>query len=80
MKDVTIRVDDETLQAASVRASREGTRLEDVLREALVSYARATDDAASFMSALRATIAHVQVPTAGRSWNRDELREANPCE
>ncbi len=75
MKNVTIQVDDATLRAASVRASREGTRLEDVLRDALVDYARATDDAARFMSALRATIADVQVPTAGRRWSRDELHE-----
>lgn len=75
MKDVTIRVDDATLRAATVRATREGTRLEDVLRDALINYAGAADDAARFMSALRATIADVQVPTAGRPWSRDELHE-----
>ena len=75
MKNLTIRVDEETLKAARVRAKQEGTSVNAVLREALEKYAGSKVRAGRALEKLIASTREVRVATAGRSWTRDELHE-----
>lgn len=74
MANLTLVVDDELLQAARVRALREGTSVNALVRtwledwlNAEAAHAQATDDLLSLAAAHRAGVS--------APWTRDELHE-----
>ena len=75
MSNLTITSDDEVLEKARIRALREGTSVNAVLREFLESYAGIRNEQ---MAAVRELLDASQKATSrsgGRSWTRDELHE-----
>lgn len=79
MANVTLSIDDRLLQAARVRAVREGTSVNEVCRKAIENYARAesgAERAARFRTWMRDLDAQVQGSRAAVAvpWNtRDEM-------
>jgi hypothetical protein len=56
MANVTLSIDDALLQAARVRAVKEGTSVNEVCRRAIEQYARRQDDRLARLRALTAKI------------------------
>ena len=56
MANVTLSIDDALLQAARVRAVKEGTSVNEVCRQAIEAYARRKDDRAARYRELLARI------------------------
>lgn len=54
MANLTIVVDDQLLQAARIKALKEGTSVNEICRQAIARFARPEDDAAEFVATLRA--------------------------
>lgn len=75
MKNLTIRVDETTLCAARVRAVREGTSVNAVLREAIEEYAHSRERARLAMEKLLASAEQARAATAGKTRTRDELHD-----
>jgi len=79
MTSLTLSIDDKLLQAARLRALKEGTSVNDICRKAIESYARgANQDRLERYLALQARIDDIPRPAgaAGAAWRgRDELYE-----
>lgn len=56
MANITLSIDDSLLQAARVRAVKEGTSVNEVCRQAIEAYARRSDDRLARYRALLAEI------------------------
>ncbi len=56
MANITLSIDDALLQAARIRAVKEGTSVNEVCRSAIEAYARRRDDRAARYRALLAEI------------------------
>jgi hypothetical protein len=75
MANVTLSIDDALLQAARVRAVKEGTSVNEICRRAIEQYARRQEDRLARYLALQAAI-DAEPPPAGRRLpreTRDEL-------
>lgn len=72
--NLTITVDDELLRRARIRALSQGTSVNAVLREFLISYAGSdVETAARTRLAELARGSTASSGTGGRSWNREDL-------
>ncbi len=76
MANLTIAVDDDVLQRARIRALEQGTSVNALLRDYLVSFAdsSATREALGVVVAM-ARRARSSSGEGGRTWTRDELHE-----
>ena len=78
MANLTLSIDDRLLQAARVRAVKEGTSVNDVCRKAIENYARA-ESVQDRLERFDALLAAIQAerpsgPTAAAPWqNRAEM-------
>jgi plasmid stability protein len=75
--NLTIVVDDETLQKARVRAVRQRTSVNAVLRDYLEAFAGGEDAAtglANFLTLAASASTEIR-PSQGRTWTREELHE-----
>jgi len=82
MANVTLSIDDALLQAARVRAVKEGTSVNEVCRRAIEQYARRQDDRLARYRALVARI-DAEPGVAGRQLprlSREELYDAMTSE
>ena len=72
--NLTITIDDEVLRRARIRALEQGTSVNAMLRDFLVSYAGSDveADARARLAALALESAASSGP-GGRSWNRDDV-------
>lgn len=76
MANLTITVDDEVLKQARIRALRQGTSVNALLREYLISYAGdAPADKAMKELIEMARKSSSGSGKEGRTWTRDELHE-----
>ena len=77
MGNLTIVVDDDLLQRARIRALEQGTSVNALLREYLVSYADANDESRQAMTRFieRARRASSGSGPAGRKWDREDLHD-----
>jgi len=72
--NLTLSVDDATLRAARIRALEQGTSVNALVRDYLVSYARpesAREAVHAFLE--RAARSDASSGSGGRSWTRDDL-------
>ena len=74
MANITLSIDDALLQAARVRAVKEGTSVNEVCRRAIEGYARRRDDRAARYRALLAQI-DANPGVAGRQLPRETREE-----
>jgi plasmid stability protein len=75
--NLTIVVDDETLQKARIRAVRQRTSVNAVLRDYLEAFAGGNDAAtglANFLTLASSASAGIP-PSHGRTWTRDEVHD-----
>jgi len=56
MANITLSIDDELLQAARVRALKEGTSVDEICRQAIERYARRNEDRLARYLELQASI------------------------
>lgn len=76
MRNVTIRVDEETLRRARIRALQDGTSLNGVVREFLASYVGGDEEMAARQHLIAlANDAAVDGRLGEREWTRDDLYE-----
>ena len=77
--NLTITVDDEVVRRARIRALEQGTSVNALLRDFLVSYAGADEerDARSRLIDI-ARASSASSGDQGRSWSREELYEERP--
>jgi len=78
MTNLTLSIDDKLLQAARVRAVKEGTSVNEICRKAIEAYARASDqERLARYKALQARVDAMPRPAGvGSPWQgRDELYE-----
>lgn len=75
--NLTIRVNDEVLRKARIRALEQGTSVNAVLREFLEGYAGVggADDPVQVFVARARGIEKSGSGPSGRTWSRDELHE-----
>ena len=73
MINLTIAVDEETLRKAEQRASREGSSVDQVLRELLESYASATNEQLAALKDLQELWTNSKSEHVGKRWTREEL-------
>jgi plasmid stability protein len=75
MANLTIKVDEEVLRKARIRALEQGTSVNAILSEYLRAYAsiRATNSAATRV--LLEMSRNAKSASGGRKWTRDELHE-----
>lgn len=78
MANVTLSIDDALLQAARVRATQEGTSVNEVCRRAIEAYARRQDDRLERYRALQARLDAQPGVDGGRAAaaSRDALNDA----
>lgn len=77
MTNLTVKVDEETLKKARIRALREGTSVNALIRAFLEDYAEVRQERRrAGEDFLRLTEEHeASSGPGGRSWSRDELYE-----
>lgn len=75
MREITLTIDDKTLELAGSRATREGTSVDSVLREFLVGYAGADQQYARATGALLALSAAATSVSDETGWQRDDLHD-----
>ncbi len=75
MTNLTITIDEDTLQRARLRALEQGTSVNAVLREYLESFAGARSARQAAVDALLDMSSHASSRRGDRSWTRDELHE-----
>jgi plasmid stability protein len=84
MANLTLSIDDKLLQAARVRAVRDGTSVNEICRQAIESYARASsDDRVRRFDALMARVDARKVgaqPLPAPWKSRDEMYEQGLAE
>lgn len=75
MANITLSIDDNLLQAARIRAVKEGTSVNEVCRQAIEAYARRKDDRAARFRDLMAQLDATPRPAARRlaKESREEL-------
>ena len=75
MANLTITVDDEVLQEARIRALKQGTSVNALLRDYLISYAgsSARESISRFLEIARKSKA--SSGPQGRTWRREDLYE-----
>lgn len=74
MRNVTIRVDEQTLRRARIRALQEGTSLNGVVREFLASYAGGDEEMEARQHLISlANDAAIDGRLDEREWVRDDL-------
>ncbi len=76
MANVTISVPDDLLRRARVRAAREGTSVNSVLRSSLAGYVDDDAETGRAWDEFLALAARAggRSPSGGRRWRRDELQ------
>lgn len=76
MSNLTIIVDDATLEKARLRAVTEGVSVNEVLRRFLESYAGvAAEQAAALYDLIELSCRARSRHAAGKRWSRDELHQ-----
>lgn len=75
MANLTITVDDETLQRARLRALEQGTSVNALLREQLEAFAGGRSAREAAVEALLDLSRRSESRRGGRTWTRDELHE-----
>lgn len=75
MANLTISVDEDLLRDARVRAVKEGTSVNRILRQHLERYARGTLDGREATDKLLTLARRSKAASGGRRWTRDELHE-----
>lgn len=75
MANLTISIDDELLRRARVRAARQGTSVNAVLREYMQSWAAGTNERTRALTSLLKRSSKARSARAGRAWTRDDLHE-----
>ncbi len=75
MTNLTIAVDDEVLKRARLRALREDTSVNAMLRDTLEAYAGVKAERESAVVDLLRLARDTQAGSGGRRWNREEVYE-----
>ncbi|MFQ5743540.1 MAG: hypothetical protein ACE5HV_08115 [Acidobacteriota bacterium] len=76
MANLTIAVDAEVLQRARLRALRQGTSVNELLRQYLKSYTAAEETRVAMKELVElAKRSRASSGAGGRSWTRDELHD-----
>ena len=75
MGNLTIKVDDESLKKARLRALEEGTSVNALLREYLDAYAGVNRARKEAVKEVLALARRSRARRGGRTWTRDELHE-----
>ncbi len=75
MANLTITVDEDALKKARIRALKEGTSINALLRDFLESYAGAQRARQKAVQEILSLSREVQSRRGGRVWSRDELHE-----
>lgn len=75
MANLTISVDDETLQRARLRALEQGTSVNALLREHLEAFAGRRSAREAAVAALLDLSRRAESRRGARTWTRDELHE-----
>jgi len=75
MANLTIAVDEETLRRARIKALRQGSSVNQLLREYLESYAGGSSEQAAALRDVLALSKNAKSRRGGRRWTRDELHE-----
>ncbi|HJU12588.1 MAG TPA: hypothetical protein VJ728_17010 [Candidatus Binataceae bacterium] len=75
MADLTISVDDATLAKARLRAAKEETSVNEILRNFLDSYAGLKAEQAAALRDLLEIARQARSQSVGKRWTRDELYE-----
>jgi len=75
MGNLTIKVDDEALKKARLRALEEGTSVNALLREFLDDYAGVNRARKEAVKEVLALARRSRARRGGRTWTRDELHE-----
>ncbi len=73
MANLTIAVDGETLRKARLRAMREGSTVNKLLREFLESYVDTRNEQISAVQNIIAVAKKTKSGHVGKRWTRDEL-------
>jgi hypothetical protein len=73
MANLTIAIDPETLKKARLRATREGSTVNKLLREFLESYVDARNEQVSAVRNIIALAKKTHSGHVGKRWTRDEL-------
>lgn len=76
MTNLTITVDDETLQRARIRALENGTSVEALLRDHLESFAGRDDARREAHTRLLERSERATSRRGGNTWTRDDLHES----
>lgn len=75
MASVTIQIDDQVLDRAQRRASRQGTSVDGVLRACLEGYATSLDRQLEAMTRILDIARNASSRRGDQTWTRDELHE-----
>jgi plasmid stability protein len=75
MANLTITIDEETLQRARLRALEQGTSVNALLREHLEAFAGGRPAREAAVAALLDLSRRTEGRRGGRTWTRDELHE-----
>lgn len=75
MTRLTIAMDEQVLERARSRASRQGTSLDALVRSYVETYAGGEEDREQAVKSLLDLSRKTQGGSGGRRWTRDELHE-----
>ena len=75
MANLTITIDDEVLKRARIKALEQGTSVNAILREYLVSYSAVQQTQQEACDDLVRLSKDSKSASNGKTWNRDELHE-----
>ena len=75
MRNVTLAIEEDVLQKARVRAAREGTSVNEVIRHHLAEYAGREDRIREAMDRVLEAAAKYSGRLKGGKWSREEIYE-----
>lgn len=78
MRNVTLAIEEDILQKARVRAAREGTSVNEVIRRYLAEYGGREDRIRAAMDRVLEEAAKYHGRSVGRRWTREEIHERKP--
>lgn len=67
MANLTVVIDDQLLQAARLKALRQGTSVNEICRDAIARFARQSEDADEWMAQWRAVVRSIKPRPGGES-------------
>ena len=78
MRNVTLAIEEEVLKKARVRAAKEGTSVNAVIRKFLADYGSREERIRSAMAAVLEAAAKYEGRLPKKRWTRDEIHVRNP--